>query len=136
MVKFLGHFRIMKYHKIFLLLLFINSAYAQDIPSKTELENEIIGTWHLEKSPEDKIVFFKDGTLKRFIGDILKSTSHYKITKDCNGEQLLDNWFLKETDSDGVSNCVYIEGINANNNGILSLMTTSQGKIVIYTKED
>ena len=127
----------MKYYKIFVLLLFINSAYAQDYNSKTELQHEIIGIWHLEKTPEDKIAFFKDGTLKRFVGDTLKSISNYKITKDCNGEKLLTNdWFLKETDRDGASSCAYIEGINSNNNGILSLMTKSQGKIVIYKKED
>ena len=125
----------MKYYKTILLLLFINTAYAQKNQSKNELKKQIIGTWHLEKSPEDKIVFFKDGTLKRFLGDDLRSTSRYKITKECEGEKLLQNdLFLKEISQNGTSSCTYIEGINYNGNGILSLMTKSQGKIIVYKK--
>ncbi|MCB7479827.1 hypothetical protein [Christiangramia sediminis] len=126
----------MNYYKTILLLLFINTAYAQEYQSKNELKKQIIGTWHHEKSPEDKIVFFKDGSLKRFLGDNLRSTSRYKITKECDGEKLLqNNFFLKETSQNGTSSCAYIEGVNYNGNGILSLMTKSQGKIIVFKKD-
>ena len=125
----------MNYYKTILLLLFINTAYAQESQSKNKLKKQIIGTWYLEKSPEDKIAFFNDGTLKRFLGDDLRSTSKYKITKECDGEKLLqNNLFLKETSQNGISSCTYIEGVNYNDNGILSLMTKSQGKIIVFKK--
>ena len=126
----------MKYLKVtFLLLLISNISYAQDYQSKPELENQITGSWHLENSIQDRITFFKDGTVKRFVGDELRYTGKYEITKKCNGEKLLnEDYFLREISENGTSNCAYIETINYNNNGYLSLMTKNQGKIIVYKR--
>ena len=126
----------MNYIKITILLLIItNIGCAQNHQSKNELEKEIIGSWHLENSTRDKITFFKDGTVKRFVDDELKSIGKYEITKKCDEEVLSNkNFFLKEIDANGFSSCAYIEAINYDNNGILSLMTKNQGKVVIYEK--
>ncbi len=127
----------MHYLKITILyLLLTNTACAQDYQSKNELENEIIGSWHLENSPEDKITFYKDGTVKRYIGEVLRTTSKYEITKECNEEKLFNNGsFLKEINENGISSCAYIEAINYDDNGFFSLMTQSQGKIIVYKKD-
>ena len=127
----------MKYLKITVLfLLFItNTGCAQDYQTKDELANQIIGSWHLENSAEDRITFLKDGTVKRFDENGLISSDKYEITKDCDGEKLSNtDFFLKIIDKNGISSCAYIEGINYDNNGFFSLMTKNQGKIVVYKK--
>ena len=115
----------MKYLEItFLLLLISNICYAQDYQSKTELENQITGSWHLENSIQDRITFFKDGTVMRFVGDELRYIGKYEITKKCNGEKLSsEGFFLREISENGISDCAYIEAINYENNRYLSLMT-------------
>ncbi|WP_026915887.1 hypothetical protein [Christiangramia portivictoriae] len=127
----------MKYLKLAVLLLFItHTACAQDYQTKDELENQIIGSWHLENSAEDRIIFFKDGTVKRSDENGSISADKYEITKDCNGEKLSNkNFFLKIIGENGISSCAYIEGINYDNNGIFSLMTKNQGKIIVYKRD-
>ena len=126
----------MKYIKITLLLLLItNSGYAQDYQSKMELEKQIIGSWHLENNAQERIIFFKDGTVERYNGNELRSAGKYEITDNCEGEKLSnENFFLEEISENGISSCYYIESINYNNNGIFSLMTKNQGKIVVYKR--
>lgn len=126
----------MKYIKITLLLLLItNSGYAQDHQSKIELEKQIIGSWHLENSAQERIIFFKDGTVERYNGNELRSAGKYEITDNCEGEKLSnENFFLKEISENGISSCDYIESINYDNNGLFSLMTKNQGKLVVYKR--
>ncbi|MCH4824576.1 hypothetical protein ML462_15490 [Gramella lutea] len=126
----------MKFLKITVLLLFIvNIGCAQDSQTKEELENQIIGSWHLENSPEAIWTFSEDGTVKRFNGDELISSSKYEITKNCDGENLSNkNFFLREMGENGNISCAYIEAINYDNNGFFSLMTLNQGKIVVFKK--
>ncbi len=126
----------MKYLKITVLLLLItNTACAQDYQTKDELENQIIGSWHLENSAEDRITFFKDGTVKRFDENGLIFSDKYEITKDCDGEKLSNtDFFLKMIGENGIASCAYIEGINYDNNGIFSLMTKNQGKMIVYKR--
>ena len=127
----------MKYLKIAVILLLItNSACAQEHQTKDELAKQIIGSWHLENSSEDRLTFFKDGTLERSIENGSISSDKYEITKDCDGEKLSDkDFFLKIIDENGISSCAYIEGINYDENGIFSLMTKNQGKIIVYRKD-
>ena len=73
---------------ILLFFLFTNAACAPDSQAKSELEEQIIGTWHHEGEPESKIAFYQDGTVERYNGDELISKNKYKITKECNGESL------------------------------------------------
>ncbi|WP_373057664.1 hypothetical protein [Zunongwangia sp. H14] len=122
---------------LFLFLLTTKQLSAQNQQSKAELEKEIIGSWHYENSSQDKIIYFEDGTVKRYHAEVLRSTGKYEIVKECDGEKLQhDNFFLKETDRDrGASVCVYIEAINFENNGIFSIMTRPQGKIVVLKKD-
>lgn len=125
----------MSYFNITLFLLLIAHCNAQDYQSKSELEKEIIGAWHFESDTESIITFSEDGIVKRFFGDTLQSTSNYEITENCDGEELQNNnFFLKETDDKGSSFCLYIEGINYDNNGFFTLMTKSQGKVVVLKK--
>ncbi|TQI71263.1 hypothetical protein JM79_2190 [Gramella sp. Hel_I_59] len=127
----------MKYLKITVLLLLItNITYAQDYQTKDELAKQIIGSWHLENSAEDRLTFFKDGTLERSDETGSMSSDKYEITKDCDGEKLSNkDFFLKIIDENGISSCAYIEGINYDENGTFSLMTKNQGKIIVYKKD-
>jgi len=127
----------LKYLKIAVIILLItNSACAQDYQTKDELAKQIIGSWHLENSAEDRLNFFKDGTLERSIENGSISSNKYEITKDCDGEKLSDkDFFLKIIDENGISSCAYIEGINYDENGIFSMMTKNQGKIIVYRKD-
>ena len=126
----------MKYLKITFLLLFIaNTGCAQDSQSKEELENQIIGSWHLENSPKAIWTFYENGTVKRFEGNELRSSGKYEITKNCDEEILSNkNFFLRQISENGHTSCDYIEAINYDNNGLFSLMTVNQGKIVVFKK--
>tara|TARA_B100000378_G_scaffold227800_1_gene192140 strand:+ start:172 stop:564 length:393 start_codon:yes stop_codon:yes gene_type:complete len=120
-----------------LLLLFSNALFAQDFQSKTTLEKEIIGRWYLEQSPEDKYVFSSDGSMKHFIGDSLIKTTKYRIVKTCNEEERPENeFFLKETDENAYVNCYYIDAVNYDHNGLMTLMTQSRGNILVFKKEE
>jgi hypothetical protein len=127
----------MNYFKIFLLILLgTHTISAQEYQSKPELEKEIVGTWHYENEPKSKIVFYDNGTLKRYFEKELQSVSSYEITSNCDGEVLPENqFFLQETDKND-SFCSYIEAINFNKNGIFSLMTKSQGRIIVLKRSE
>ena len=119
----------------FFFLLIANSSCAQDYQSKSDLEKEIVGTWHYEIEPKSKITFSDDGIVKRYFEDKLQYTSRYEITDNCEGEKLQDrHFFLKENDDKGSSYCLYIQAINYNNNGFFTLMTISQGKIIVLKR--
>lgn len=117
-------------------LLFSNSSYAQDYhQSKSELENEILGTWYYENDPKSKTVFYDDGTLEEYYEEKMKSTSNYEITNFCDGEKFKGrNFFIKKYTLNGTS-CSYIEAINYNENGIFSMITKSQGKIIVLQRK-
>ena len=127
----------MDYLKIlFLILLCTHLSSAQEYQSKSELENEILGTWYYDNDLKSKITFSENGTVKRFFEDELQSTATFEITSSCDGEELPEKqFFLKETDENG-SSCSYIEAINFNENGIFSLMTKSQGRLIVLKKND
>jgi hypothetical protein len=119
----------------FFLFSTIPTACAQDYQSKAALEKEIVGTWHLENSPKDKIVFTKDGVVKRYDGEELQSTKKYSIDNTCGGEKLEKGYFLKETNTNNEVHCAYIEAINYNNSALFSLMTQHQGKTIVFQRQ-
>ncbi len=127
----------MNYFKItILILLSTHIISAQEYQSKSELENEILGTWYYDNDLKSKITFSENGTVKRFFENELQSTATFEITSSCDGEELPDNqFFLKETDENG-SSCSYIEAINFNENGIFSLMTKSQGRVIVLKRSE
>lgn len=125
----------MTYLKITLFFLIANSGCAQEYQSQAELENEILGTWYYENYPLSKITFSEDGTVKRHSEEELQSTNAYEITNICEGEELRDNQsFLKETYKNGSTSCAYIEAINLTD-GFLTMMTKSQGKIIVLKRK-
>jgi hypothetical protein len=125
----------MKYLRITLFFLLAgNSIYAQNHQSYADLENEILGSWHLENDPRTRLNFLENGVLKRYVGDELQSTNRYEITKTCCGEELKDQqFFLKEINKNGNIFCAYIEAINLYK-GFFTLMTKSQGKVIVLKK--
>lgn len=118
-----------------ILLFFTNLCLSQAPQTKSELESKIKGTWYLENDSKSKIEFSDNFIVKRYYENELRQTNNYEIVNSCGGERSPENeYFLKETDQNGNSTCFYIESINYDNNGIFSMMTQSQGKVVVLKK--
>lgn len=128
----------MDYLKITItILLFTNLCLSQNNQTKMELERKIIGTWYLEGDSISKFVFDDNSKAKRFNGDKLARISHYAIVKTCGKEKLSENeFFLKEIYQNGAEACFYIESLDYDGNGIFSMMTKSQGKVVVLKKQN
>ena len=45
-------------------------------------------------------------------------------------------FFLKETDENAYVNCYYIDAVNYDHNGLMTLMTQSRGNILVFKKEE
>ena len=119
-----------------IILLFTNLCLSQNSQTKMELERKIIGTWYLEGESQSKIVFNDKFEVKRYNGNKLTGTSQYAIVKTCGEEKLSGNeFFLKETDQNATEACFYIESIDYDNDGIFSMMTKFQGKVVVLKKQ-
>jgi hypothetical protein len=100
-------------------------------------EQRIIGVWVRENSPSDKIEFLTNGQMKCYEDNILIYTDYYAITNTCNGIDSGNNQlFLQVIDSnDGSFTCDIINSVDDGGNGILSLTTAGQGKLVVYLKQ-
>lgn len=99
-------------------------------------EERILGTWVMESSPSDKIVFNSNGELKKYVGNTLEYTDTYSITNSCHKITSHDLLYLKQIDSeDGDVYCTLIaDGIYSDNSNSLTLITEEQGKIIIYVR--
>ncbi|MFD2891272.1 hypothetical protein ACFS5J_04505 [Flavobacterium chuncheonense] len=97
----------------------------------------ILGVWVRENSISDKIEFLTNGQIKRYEDNILIYTDYYAITNTCNGIDSGNNQlFLQVIDSnDGSFTCDIINSVDDGGNGILSLTTAGQGKLVVYLKQ-
>lgn len=102
-----------------------------------DYRKEIIGTWINENNSNTKIEFTNDGKIKRYFKNALKFINKYYISRTCDGEMISLNkgYFLKTITNKGNEFCAYIEGLNYENNGLFSIMTKNQGKIVVYKKQ-
>ncbi len=100
-------------------------------------QQRIIGIWLRENDPTDKLEFLSNGQMKRYFDNVIQYTDTYAISNECGGFISGDErLFLKEVDGkDGTEDCSIINGINEDNNGILSLTTSNQGKTIIYVKQ-
>jgi hypothetical protein len=99
-------------------------------------QEEILGVWIMEDEPENKIEFLTDGHVKTYVNNVLESDNTYSITNECGGLTHNPNQlFLSEIDGeDGDEYCFYIEGINSDDGGLLSLMDDS-GRMIIYARQ-
>lgn len=99
-------------------------------------QERVLGTWVMESSPSDKIVFNSNGELKKYVDNTLEYTNTYSITNSCNKTSSNDLLYLKQIDSeDGDVYCTLIaDGIYSYNSNSLTLITEEQGKIIIYVR--
>lgn len=117
---------------------FVNTILILPSPtSQLTPQQRIIGVWVLENDSTTKIEFLTNSVVKSYENNVLKYTDTYSIGNTCGGETLSNNeLFLKTIDGeDGTEYCDIINGINEDNNGILSLTTSNQGKTIIYVKQ-
>ena len=100
-----------------------------------DYRSEILGEWVLENDVTTKLEFFDTGKVNFYEEGQLVRNENYLITVSCDGETISDGGlFLKLFKSESDVFCSYIEGINFNNNGLMSLMTKNQGKIIVYKR--
>ena len=122
-----------------LILLSSCSLFSQTNDNSTieDYKREIIGTWIHENDSLTKLVFSNDNKISHYEGTQLRFTENYEITRTCDGETIPNNkeYFLKTYSDKYGEFCVYIEGLNYENNGLMSIMTKIQGKIVVYKKQ-
>ncbi|HEX8269350.1 MAG TPA: hypothetical protein VF581_05620 [Flavobacterium sp.] len=96
---------------------------------------DILGAWVLENDPTTRFVFGSNNMLRIYRNNVLQSTEPYFISTTCNGKLALpEEAFLKITDEYGITTCDVILGADVNGNGILSIMSESQGKIVVFVR--
>ncbi|QED37997.1 hypothetical protein FK178_09775 [Antarcticibacterium arcticum] len=100
----------------------------------SEIKSRILGSWVLENNTSNKMVFSSDNILKRYYNGVLKSMETFSISSFCGGESLSSKYFLVTTTSNGTTDCVYLENVNDDNSGFLTLITPGQGKIIVYKK--
>ena len=101
----------------------------------SQIEDRLIGSWLLENDHTQKIVFTSDNKVKRYSNGVLKSTNNFLISNSCGGETLTDSYFLVTVLDADTNSCAYLDNVDFNGSGILTLMTSNQGKIIIYERE-
>lgn len=132
---------IIKALRMFIILLFvgINQMNAQiEIQSGDSSTNplpEIVGVWVSEDDPSYKISFNSHGVYLELVNNVQVTRNTYSISHSCGGENDSKFYFLKLVDEDGDIYCFEINGVNANNSGILSLTYMDNGKIFLYNKQ-
>lgn len=95
---------------------------------------DILGMWVLEDDPATKVEFLTNGTVKNYTGNVHESTDQYAITNVAPDGATSSDLYLKITFPEGDSFYYLINGINANNSNLLSLMTMNQGKVIVYKR--
>lgn len=100
----------------------------------SQIKDKLIGSWLLEANTANKVVFTADNKLKRYYGGVLQSTETFTINNTCDDETLSSGYFLITTSATGSKGCMYIDNIDCNNSGRLTLVSKEQGKIIVYKK--
>jgi len=122
--------------KLVVLLITLASCNGIAQVSQTQAEQEIIGTWLLENDSNTKLVFQNNGTVKTYYSNVLHSTNRYEINNVCDGETLNNQLFLKTLNNQNeVIDCSYLDSINYNNNGKMTLVSQNQGKVILFIKQ-
>lgn len=104
--------------------------------SASQPSERLLGKWALEGSPSDTIEFLNNGIVRRFEDNILQESFNYQVSSTCNNQSSSDGLlYLKYIFQEGDSICLTIlNGIYADNENTLTLLTLNQGKIIVYKK--
>ena len=127
----------MKLFQLLILFVICFACKAQTLnPDLIQAEQEIIGTWILENDSNTKLIFQSNSTVKTYYNDLLHSTNQYEINNVCDGETLNNQLFLKTLNNQNeVIDCSYLDSINYNNNGKMTLVSQIQGKVIVFYKQ-
>jgi hypothetical protein len=89
----------------------------------------------MEDDQNNKIEFTTDNHVKIYIDNVLETNDTYSISDSCDGVSGSNGGlYLQVTDSeDGTVDCSIINGINANNSNVLSLLG-SNGQLTVYRR--
>ena len=127
----------MKLFQLLILFVICFASKAQTLNTEiTQIEQEIIGTWLLVNDSNTKLIFQSNGTVKTYYNDLLHSTHQYEINNICDEDTLNNQLFLKTLNNQNeVIDCSYLDSINYNNNGKMTLVLENQGKVIVFNKQ-
>jgi|TARA_Y100000588_G_C14064340_1_gene842967 hypothetical protein len=127
----------MKFYELLFFFVISYACKAQTLnPDLNQAEQEIIGTWILENDSNTKLIFQSNGTVKTYYSNTLNATHQYEISNSCNGETLNNQLFLKTLNNQNkVIDCSYLDSINYNNSGKMTLVSQNQGKVIVLNKQ-
>jgi len=127
----------MKFYELLFFFVISYACKAQTLnPEITQAEQEIIGTWILENDSNTKLIFQTNGTVKTYYSNVLHSTHQYEINNVCDGETLNNQLFLKTLNNQNEAiDCSYLDSVNYNNNGKMTLVSQNQGKVIVFNKQ-
>jgi len=90
-------------------------------------QQRIIGTWVSEDDSSYRVTFNSSNQRLEYYDNQFKGMDSYSISHSCGADSDPKFYFLKITDQDGDNYCFEINGVNANNSGILSLTSMLNG---------
>ena len=101
--------------------------------------SEILGVWVSEEDHSAAWVFSDDGKLSYTLnGELLANPQNqydsYTITNTCDGNSYPNTRFLKVSYFEGSFQCFEILSFNENNSGVLSLLSLTSGRILVFNK--
>lgn len=102
-------------------------------------EQDILGTWVMEDSPSDKLVFTSSGIMNYLEDNIVTYTYNYEISYTYDGVNFPSDGsiFLKTTDQDGEIAYDWIANIGPNPGDYLCIINgpSKAGGKVLYIKQ-
>ncbi|MBW1658511.1 hypothetical protein [Flavobacterium quisquiliarum] len=114
------------------LFLFASTIFAQNQDPSSK---RILGNWYSNTNRSVKWTFTQDGKAYNYNNDIMKVMYKYSISHSCQNYSDDNKEFITLRDKDGDEYCFKINGINENNNGILSLINLSNMQPLIFVKD-
>lgn len=112
---------------IFTILLSVFNKTKSTFPPETE----ILGEWVIKDSPQDKYIFYPNGTAKLYYGSTVRFSMTYVLTQTCESQTSTDDFFLKTTDiDDGTVECLPIVDLTASK----MCLVTPNGRLVFYVR--
>jgi hypothetical protein len=119
---------------ILVLLLQIPTISGQN-QSEDPSSKKIIGTWYMDQNRDTKWVFSRDGKVYNYNKNIFKIMYRYTISHSCQNYSSDTIEYVTLMDKDGNEFCFKINGVNVNENGILSLTKMDNMQTLVFVND-
>lgn len=102
----------------------------------SQYQESIVGEWLLENDSNTKYVFAETGEVRIYLAGILDEISTYDITAECGDIEHSDpEIFLSIINSSQSISCSYLETLDYEGGGKMTLLTDNQGKVIVFLKQ-